>query len=239
MAAYDKTKYYWLKLPTDFFDDYKIRLLLSRENGAEYAIFYIKMLLETINHGGVAKFNEQRCYTVEELGIITHTNPDITKCACAALIELELLEQATDGAFIFHMAKAMASHTTKSAQLKKSQRKRKALPAEMTQGGQMSAKCPPKCPPEYRYKSIENRYNNSCCCEYSEVKEEHNNNKDEIQRKIRKYFEILYPDYKYSHLQANNFIKHNEAKHDDFYSVPMQQIELWADRWKERDANSK
>ena len=43
MAKYDATKFYWLQLREDFFDEDAIDWLEEQPNGKEYSLFYLKL----------------------------------------------------------------------------------------------------------------------------------------------------------------------------------------------------
>ena len=51
-------KYYWLKLQKDFFKRHDIRVLEEQENGKDYVLFYLKLLLESVSHEGHLRFND-------------------------------------------------------------------------------------------------------------------------------------------------------------------------------------
>ena len=48
----ENKKYYWLKLPKDFFEDRAIKKLRSIAGGDTYTIIYLKMLLRTLEDDG-------------------------------------------------------------------------------------------------------------------------------------------------------------------------------------------
>ena len=45
MSERGNKRYYWLKLKRDFFKRHDIRIIESQENGKDYVLFYLKMLL--------------------------------------------------------------------------------------------------------------------------------------------------------------------------------------------------
>lgn len=58
-------KYYWLKLPKDFFDMKEVRYLRLKEYGEIYVIIYLKLLLMSLETNGQIKF-EHYSETPEE-----------------------------------------------------------------------------------------------------------------------------------------------------------------------------
>ena len=80
---------HWIKLPIDFFDKKEIRLLLSRENGYEEVVRYLKLLLYSTPNDGIIKVDgicddieTEIAWTIKEEGKET----DIAK-------ELEIFEK--------------------------------------------------------------------------------------------------------------------------------------------------
>ena len=82
-------KYYWLRLRKDFFKRHDIRILEAMPNGKEYALFYLKMLAESIDHEGALRFSDTMPYSTEMLATIANTSPEIAEGAIEALINLE------------------------------------------------------------------------------------------------------------------------------------------------------
>ena len=89
-------KYYWLKLKEDFFKRHDIRIIESMDNGKEYVLFYLKLLLESISHEGKLRFSDAIPYNEKMLSTITDTNVDIVRSALKVLKELSLIEILDD-----------------------------------------------------------------------------------------------------------------------------------------------
>ena len=50
MSKYDNTKFYWLQLKEDFFEDDSIQWLEEQQpNGRDYAYFYLKEQIKMYN----------------------------------------------------------------------------------------------------------------------------------------------------------------------------------------------
>lgn len=84
-----KSTNHWIKLPIDFFDKKEIRLLLSKENGYETVVRYIKLLLQSTPSNGLIKVDgicddmeTEIAWTIKEEG----KEKDIAK-------ELEIFEK--------------------------------------------------------------------------------------------------------------------------------------------------
>lgn len=53
LAEYNKQRYYWIKLRTDFYDnDEKIDYLMSQKNGSDYVVLYQMLCLKAANNQG-------------------------------------------------------------------------------------------------------------------------------------------------------------------------------------------
>ena len=85
-------KYYWLKLDKNFFKRHDIRIIEDMPNGKEYVLFFMKLLVESIDHEGRLRFNELIPYNDQMLSTVTNTNIDIVRSAIKLLQSLNLLE---------------------------------------------------------------------------------------------------------------------------------------------------
>ena len=74
-------KYYWLKLDRNFFKRHDIRIIEDMPNGKEYVLFFMKLLVESIDHEGSLRFNDLIPYNDQMLSTITNTNIDIVRSA--------------------------------------------------------------------------------------------------------------------------------------------------------------
>ena len=92
----DSKKYYWLKLKRDFFKRHDIRIIEEMPNGKDYLLFYLKLLLESVDHEGSLRFSDTIPYNEQMLSVITNTNVDIVKSAMNLFIELKMIEVLDD-----------------------------------------------------------------------------------------------------------------------------------------------
>jgi predicted phage replisome organizer len=94
----------------DFFKRHDIRILESLPNGKEYSLFYIKLMLESIDHNGELRYSKKQPYTIPMLCSITDVAKEVVEMALATLEELELVEVAEDGTYIIpHVAEMIYS----------------------------------------------------------------------------------------------------------------------------------
>ena len=92
----ESKKYYWLKLKRDFFKRHDIRIIESMPNGKDYILFYLKLLLESVDHNGALRFSDSIPFDVNMLSVITNTNVDTVKNAMQIFEQLNMVEILDD-----------------------------------------------------------------------------------------------------------------------------------------------
>ena len=92
----ENKKYYWLKLKRDFFKRHDIRIIEEMPNGKDYILFYLKLLLESIDHEGSLRFSDTIPYNEQMLSVVTNTNIDIVRSAMKLFIELNMMQVLED-----------------------------------------------------------------------------------------------------------------------------------------------
>ena len=92
----EQKKYYWLRLQRDFFKRHDIRIIEEMENGKDYLLFYMKLLVESIDHEGELRFSETVPYNEKMLSVVTNTNIDIVRSALKAFETLKMIEILPD-----------------------------------------------------------------------------------------------------------------------------------------------
>ena len=121
-------KYYWLKLKKDFFKRHDIKIIESMDNGKDYILFYLKLLVESVGHNGELRFSESIPYDDKMLSIITDTNIDIVRSAVKIFSELNMMETMDDGTIFLQEVTKMVGHETSWAKKKREYRdKKKAI----------------------------------------------------------------------------------------------------------------
>lgn len=158
-------RYYWLKLPKDFFQSETMRWLEEQPNGIYYSNFYLKLCLMSINDNGmlIRRVGEMYIpYDVKRLSELTNINSDTIMIAIQLLQKVGLLEVLDNGAFYLNQVKNMVgSETVKAEQMRKSRARKKQKQLD----GNNVTKVLPNCSengvenvtPENRDKRIENR----------------------------------------------------------------------------------
>lgn len=121
-------KFYWLKLKRDFFKRHDIRIIEEMENGKDYILFYLKLLLESVSHEGHLRFSETIPYNEKMLSVITNTNIDIVRSAMKVLIELKMIELLDDNTiYMSEVLKLTGSETATAERMRRSRNKQKVL----------------------------------------------------------------------------------------------------------------
>ena len=109
-------KFYWLKLKRDFFKRHDIRIIEEMPNGKDYVLFYLKLLLESIDHEGSLRFSDTIPYNEQMLSVITNTNVDIVRSAMKLFIDLRLIEIFDDQTIYMGEVEKMIGSESESAE---------------------------------------------------------------------------------------------------------------------------
>ena len=124
----DGKKFYWLKLKRDFFKRHDIRIIEEMPNGKDYVLFYLKLLLESIDHEGSLRFSDTIPYNEQMLSVITNTNVDIVRSAMKLFIELQLIEIFDDKTiFMGEVEKMIGSESESAERVRRLRQRNKAL----------------------------------------------------------------------------------------------------------------
>lgn len=139
MAEYNKERYYWLKLKRDFFKRHDIQIIESMPNGKDYVLFYLKLMVESIDHDGALRFSDTIPYNEQMLSVVTNTNIDTVRSAIKLLTELGIIEVMDDQTLYLKEVKSLIGSQTISAEKKQIQRQNRIVEIE---GGQKVENCP-------------------------------------------------------------------------------------------------
>jgi predicted phage replisome organizer len=132
----ENKKYYWLKLKRDFFKRHDIRIVESMPNGKDYILFYLKLLLESIDHEGTLRFSETIPYNEQMLSVVTNTNIDTVRSAMKLFIDLNMMTVFDDQTIYMTEVDKLIGSETEWAKKKREQRlKKDNVP-------RLSSKCP-------------------------------------------------------------------------------------------------
>lgn len=118
-------KRYWLKLDKDFLKSPQIKVIRNMSNGKDYIIFYLSLLLESIETIGHLRFSGLVPYNEEMLASVTDTNVDVVRTAMKLFIELGLVEILDDGTIYMTQVAQMTGKESESAERVRQYRLRK------------------------------------------------------------------------------------------------------------------
>ena len=107
-------RYYWLKLKRDFFKRHDVRIVEAMPNGKDYILFYLKLLLESIDHEGMLRFNDSIPYSESMLSTITDTNIDVVRSAIKVFTGLGMMDMMDDGTLYMSEVKRMTGSASAS-----------------------------------------------------------------------------------------------------------------------------
>ena len=112
-------RYYWLKLQKDFFKRHDIQVIENMQNGKDYILFYMKLLVESISHEGELRFSDTIPYDEIMLSAITNTNVDIVRSAIKIFTELGLMDKWNNGTIFMNEMQKMVGTETEYAKKKR------------------------------------------------------------------------------------------------------------------------
>jgi predicted phage replisome organizer len=141
----EKKVYYWLKLQNTFFNSLEIKTVLKHEKGAEYVIFWQKLLLEVIDKidSGFIRYKESIPYTPDVLATITDTDIDTVKGAMSLFVKMGMLEITEKGDLIIdEVIQEMVGRITDESLRKREYRKKISDMKQIGQCPTMSANVP-------------------------------------------------------------------------------------------------
>lgn len=118
-------RYYWLKLKRDFFKRHDIKIL-EQIYGEKVLLFYLKLLVESVDHDGTLRFSEDVPYTADMIAVITDTDKDFAENALQTLEKLKIIETDKDGTIRFEKIDAMIGSAADNDNARRQQRFRDA-----------------------------------------------------------------------------------------------------------------
>ena len=116
-------KYYWLKLPADFFSKPSLMLLTSK--GADHISVYMRLLTMAINTDCRLMYTEDTPYTVEMLSMMLGYQKETIQEIIDNLIQFKLLEVLEDGSYyLVELSDMIGSESTSAERQRKSRQER-------------------------------------------------------------------------------------------------------------------
>jgi predicted phage replisome organizer len=139
-------KYYWLKLPQEFFQKKKIFNLKSMQKGHTYALIYQEMLLVSLKDDGMLYFEELAEDLSEEvtLLLLNQYEREDVDFTIKYLIKVGLLEKINENEYILTQGVELVGRDTSTERVKKHRANNKNITDE-TQVKQNETKVKQKC----------------------------------------------------------------------------------------------
>lgn len=222
-------KYYWLKLKRDFFKRHDIHILNGMEYGREVVLFYIKLMLESIDHEGELRFSERLPYSNSMLANLTDTPESIVDTSMEVLQDFKLIEIDENGTIILPKVMEMIGFETDWAKKKREYRDKKGQSEdnERTDRGQEADNVLPMSDKsieirdkrlEIRDKSIERESNTLSHCVPPTVEEVY-----------------LYCEKRHNGIDAQRFVDYYTARGWKNITDWKAQIRVWENREDRKD----
>jgi predicted phage replisome organizer len=136
-------RYFWLKLPMNFFDDARIKKLRRIAGGDTYVIIYLKLMLLTINTKGIIEFESIERTVEEELALKLDEDTDNMRIIFTFLRANNELIEMSETEFLINRMQTMIGTESKWASIKREQRKQKEDNVQLLSNG-----CPENVPLE-------------------------------------------------------------------------------------------
>jgi len=126
----DEKKRYWLKLEKDFLDSKYIKIIKGVPNGTDYILFYLALMLASVDTVGHLRFTELVPYNEQMLASLTGTNIDIVRSAMKMFQDLGMIRILEDGTIFMPEVPRLTGKESESAErvrLFREREKQKAL----------------------------------------------------------------------------------------------------------------
>ena len=108
-------RFYWLKLPDDFFGSKRIKKLRRLAGGDTLTIIYLKLQLLSIRSGGILQYAGIEETLFQELALDIDEDPDNVRMCISYLLQTGLAEMSETSALFLPFAVANTGSETSSA----------------------------------------------------------------------------------------------------------------------------
>lgn len=213
-------KYYWLKLPRNFFGKHYIKILRAKENGELLVLFYMWMLTEAIDHEGRLRYSEDIPYDEEMLAEASGFALHIVTQALQQFTKLQLVITESDGTLFMPKSIEMIGSESASAQRvreyreRKNSKEKKPETVENTESNDNVTKCNSDVQKSNIEKEIE-----------KELEKE--NKKGGKRETTQSIFERLLPEYTISDVMADKlreWFKYKTERKDGYKEQGMKSL---------------
>lgn len=115
----ENKKYYWLKLPKDFFENKEIKKLRQLAGGDTYTIIYLKMLLKSIDSEGKLFYEGIDDTISEEIALDINESADDVQVTIGYLVKKNLMVVTESEAELIKLPEMVGSETDKAKLMRK------------------------------------------------------------------------------------------------------------------------
>lgn len=120
-------KYYWLKLPKDWFLSKQIKRLRKLAGGDTYTIIYLKMMLKSLSDGGKLYFDKLDDTFADELALDLDESPDDVTLTLQFLVKCGLIVMTSEDEYQLPEALELTGKETGSAKRMRLHREQKKV----------------------------------------------------------------------------------------------------------------
>ena len=132
-------RYFWMKLPEDFFQSKRIKKLRNLAGGDTYTIIYLKMQLKALKTDGYLYFDGIMNDFAEEIALDIDENAEDVRVTVQYLLSVGLLETSDDETYCLCFLKDMIGSETAHTQRQRDYIKRKKERELLAQASQNDA----------------------------------------------------------------------------------------------------
>jgi predicted phage replisome organizer len=118
-------KRYWIKLEKSFLDSKYVKIIKRMPNGTDYVLFYLALMLESVESVGHLKLSDLVPYNEQTLASLTDTNIDIVRGALKVFSDLGMVILLSDGTLFLPEVPKLTGKESESAERVRLYRARK------------------------------------------------------------------------------------------------------------------
>ena len=123
----ENKKYYWLKLPKDFFENKEIKKLRQLAGGDTYTIIYLKMLLKSIDSEGKLFYEGIDDTIAEEIALDINESADDVQVTIGYLVKKNLMVVTESEAELIKLPEMVGSESAVAERVRRHRELQKAL----------------------------------------------------------------------------------------------------------------
>lgn len=109
-------KYYWLKLPEDYFNNKEIKKLRSIPGGDTYTIIYLKLQLFSLKNNGILTFDQIGENFIEEMSLAINESKESVAITLGFLEKWGLMKETDQNEFTLQGTLKMIGNESESAE---------------------------------------------------------------------------------------------------------------------------